>query len=244
MAGRRNGWLRFRVPADRLPVLVAEARQAGIPYAERMKTADNSSDFESLLLRANRLQEHEGRLASVLTADRRLRGSDILYVQERLFRASVDESLLRQKRDDYAHDAQSASLLVFLFEPTPINTLSRVHFDAQSQFAYARARAVEPLNKALQRAVTGSAYALVYAPFYLPFVLLAGFLVYRFRRPIRVAIGTVVTFACTLARAALSIAITVITAVRNRWLPQHSSTPALPTPFAQKESPSNLPRSE
>ena len=122
------------------------------------------------MLRANRLRgARSDDWRPVLTADRRMRGSDILYVQERLFRASVDESLLLAgARGFRPRNAQSSSLLVFLFEPTPTNTLSRVHLDASAQFTYARNRAAETLTKSHSaRRSREALMPFVYAPLYL-----------------------------------------------------------------------------
>ena len=144
--GRRNGWMRLRIPADRPPRVVAEMRRLGIPFAEKLTTEDDISEYASLAKRADRLKEHEPRLAGVLASDGRLRGSDILFVQERLFRASVDESLLTQRRADLARKAGVSSLTVF-FEPAPTSTLGQAHLNLDTQFGYAQRRAFDLLTR-------------------------------------------------------------------------------------------------
>ena len=185
--GRCNGWMRLRIPADRPPRVVAEMRWLGIPFAEKLTTEDDISEYASLAKRADRLKEHEPRLAGVLTSDRRLRGSDILFVQERLFRASADESLLTQRRADLARKAGVSSLTVFFFEPAPTSTLGQAHLNLDTQFGHAQRRAFDLLMRFFWRVVTSSAYAVVFAPFWLPVLLLLTVLGYALRRRARAA---------------------------------------------------------
>lgn len=171
--GRRHGWLRFRLPSQRLPALLSAVGAAGKLYGENVTTADHASEYEELARRITRLREHEARLSGILGGGRRLRGGDLLYVQERLFRASVDESLLAQRRADLERDTQVNTLMVGLFEPgslpTPAGgdgTTSPAHW-----FPQALVLARMHLNRLLARGATGAAYGLVYTPLWLPAVL-------------------------------------------------------------------------
>jgi hypothetical protein len=118
------------------------------------------------------LKEHQARLSTLLDNQRRLRGSDILYVQERLFRASVDEGLLQQRRADMARRGQVAHVEVALFEPLPIRRLDRAQIDLAAHFGEAKGYAGSVLSGFARRAATVAAYAVVFAPFWLPVALL------------------------------------------------------------------------
>lgn len=177
--GRRHGWIQIRLPAGRLPSLLTRIRQTGTLYAEKVSTRDNASEFDSLEQRAVRLKEHQGRLSGILDSERRLRGSDILFVQERLFRASVDESLLRQRRTDIARRAEVSTLLVQMFEPLPVSKMARARVDLAAHFALARGNAVGTLVRLASRATTALAYALVWSPFWLPVAVVLIFVLRR-----------------------------------------------------------------
>jgi hypothetical protein len=118
--GKHSGWVRVMVPKGELDSFLVELRQLGRVYGEKMSLQDYTEEHESLGKRAERLKQHEQRLSSILSSNRKLRGSDILYVQERLFRASVDEDLLMQQRNTLAASAQKSSVIVTFFEPTPV----------------------------------------------------------------------------------------------------------------------------
>jgi hypothetical protein len=171
--GRQHGWVRLRLDADRLPAFLAAIRQVGTLYAEKVGSTDNLSEYESLAHRADRLKEHESRLAGLLGNQRRLRGSDILYVQERLFRASVDESELLQRRTDMSRRTRVASIEVALFEPLPVRKWDRARLDLAAHFGQAKGYASGVMSHLLQRAATGAAYAVVFAPFWVPAAIVA-----------------------------------------------------------------------
>jgi len=198
--GKKHGWLRLRIQAAQMPMLLAELPVLGKVSAENVATSDQRSDFEELGRRVTRLQ-HEQRLGGVLQSPRHMRGSDILYLQERLFRASVDESLLSQQRIDLERSAQDSTLLVELFEPGALPPGIPQPVNLQSWFARARAIAQSARDHTLARAATASAYAAVYAPFWIPVFVLALVLLalfWRFRRVLWVRAGQIVTVAITL----------------------------------------------
>jgi hypothetical protein len=173
--GRKHGWITVRLASDRLPDALPVVRTAGKLSAEDIATADNTSAYESLARRAEHLSEHQTRLASILSSERRLRGSDVLYVQERLFRASVDEGLLLQQRQDIARASRFCTLTIRLFEPMPTRTLDRVRLDVAGHFASAKTRAIAIVDQKRARAVTASAYALVFAPVWVPLFIVGIF---------------------------------------------------------------------
>jgi Domain of unknown function (DUF4349) len=181
--GRKHGWITVRLASDRLADALPVIRTAGKLAVENIITSDNTSDYEGLARRADHLSEHQKRLAGILTRERRLRGSDILYVQERLFRASVDEGLLEQKREDIARESRFCTLTIHLFEPLPTRTRDRVHLDVAGHFASAKARALAIVDQNRARAITALAYGLVFAPLWVPLLivgLIALRLFYRF----------------------------------------------------------------
>jgi hypothetical protein len=171
--GKQHGWMRFRLAADRLPLLLAGTRSVGRPYAENFTAADHTSEYEELERRIGRLREHQPRLESILQSNRRLRGSDILFVQERLFRAGVDEGMLRQRRADLERNARTATLVVELFEPE-----TRRALDLGNYYAAASLRARGAMYRWLARAMTVGAFALTFAPFWIP-ALIVGLLLLR-----------------------------------------------------------------
>jgi hypothetical protein len=180
--GRRHGWVRLRFPAERMPVLLGQVRMNGTLYAEKVSTTDNASEYDSLERRVGRLKEHQGRLSGVLNGDRRLRGSDILYVQERLFRAGVDESELLQRRADMERRKTTSTLMVQFFEPVPLRKMESARLDFAAHFASAQNNAFGAMSRFAGRIVTALAYALVWTPLWLPLVILLFVLVRKLWR--------------------------------------------------------------
>jgi hypothetical protein len=170
--GRKSGWMHLRVSAPRLPALLPAVGRVGRLYADNVQSTDNTSEYEELARRVTRLQQHEGRLNGVLQSDRRMRGSDVLFLQERLFRASVDESLLSQQRLDLERSAITSTVTIELFEPgTMPNVDTNQPVNLSQRFAGAAGYAKAGLNHQMARAATAGAYALVYAPFWAPALL-------------------------------------------------------------------------
>lgn len=180
--GRRNGWLRVSVPASQLDSLLVNVRGLGSLAGERVATMDNTSEGQSLGRRVERLKQHEGRLAGVLATRKNLRGSDVLFLQERLFRASVDESLLSQQQQDLYHKDDTSLLTVTLFEPTPIRARDRASRNLAMHWTGVQERAEDSLAALGRRLMTAGAFALVFAPLYLPPLLIVGFLIRRLAR--------------------------------------------------------------
>lgn len=118
--GRLSGWTRVVLPKTQLDSFLADLRQLGKSYGEKLNMADGSSLYEDLGKRAERLRQHEQRLSNVLAQRKGLRGSDILFVQERLYRASTDEDTLTEQRDAVPARAAKSSVVVTFFEPAPI----------------------------------------------------------------------------------------------------------------------------
>ncbi|HEX5324031.1 MAG TPA: DUF4349 domain-containing protein [Capsulimonadaceae bacterium] len=183
--GRKHGWIRFSLPADRMPATLGPIYAVGKLYSEKMTSSDYKSDSDQLARRIASLTRHEGRLDSLLNSHRRLRGSDLLYIQERVFRADVDAGMLDQQRIDMQGAQGMASLQVELFEPgtLPVKPLTRVNL--KSWYLAALSRAGTEANRQLARGATASAYVLVYAPLWIPILivgLVALWLIWRLLR--------------------------------------------------------------
>jgi hypothetical protein len=170
--GKRHGWLRFRLTAAEVPGFLTGVRGVGKLFAENITSTDNLSEYEDLERRVERLREHQQRLDGLLKNGRRLRGSDILYIQERLFRASVDEGMLLQRRLELERAARASNITVELFEPEP-----RRAMDLGNWYAGAALRAKTDLFRFLAKATTAGAYVLFFAPFWVPALVIALFLI-------------------------------------------------------------------
>jgi hypothetical protein len=185
--GRKHGWIRFTLPSERLAAALPPVYAVGKLYSEKMTTADYKSDSDQLERRIASLTRHEGRLDGVLNSNRRLRGSDLLYIQERLFRADVDAGMLDQQRIDMASAQGMASLQVELFEPGTLPVAPTGRVDIKQRYAASLARARVVASQQLARASTAGAYALIYAPVWAPalvLVLLILWLIWRRRQRI------------------------------------------------------------
>lgn len=172
--GKKHGWVSLRIDAARLPSLLPALQSVGKLYSDNLQTADNISEYEVLARRIERLQQHEARLAGILQSPRHMRGSDILFLQERLFRASVDESQLAQQRLDLQRAALASTVRVELFEPgaLPIAEVPQ-YVNLGHWFANSLAQAHAVVNRQMARGATAAAYLVVYAPFWLPALLIA-----------------------------------------------------------------------
>ncbi len=215
--GKKHGWLRLRVNAAAMPRLLSDLPPLGKVSAENVATSDQLSDFEALGRRVTRLQQHEQRLGGVLQSPHHMRGSDILYLQERLFRASVDESLLSQQRIDLERSAQDSTLLVELFEPGALPAGVPQPVNLPSWFARAALIARTARDRTLARGTTVAAYAAVYAPFWVPVAAAALVLlmaVWRHRRFLIARAWQIITLAVTLVMR-------VIGWLRVRWEHRH-----------------------
>jgi hypothetical protein len=186
--GRKYGWVVFRIPATEIPAMFAAAGSLGKLYAQKFDAVDNQSDYESLARRVDSLRRHEQRLDGILASPRHMRGGDILFLQERLFRADVDSQMLLQQREDLMSGAQIATVKVQMFEPGTLPAQEAVsRIDLRKWYGYALLRARHEFERSAARGMTGAAYAAVYAPIWIPLaavVLLLLAILWRMRRQI------------------------------------------------------------
>lgn len=122
--GSKSGWMRVQVPKDELDALLADCRGLGKVYGERLSQTDLSSQYTDYGQRSQRLQEHQQRLSNILTS-RKLRGSDMLFVQERILRTAMDQDSLLDQRLRIPKQAATSSVTVTLFEPAEQDNLPR-----------------------------------------------------------------------------------------------------------------------
>ena len=180
--GWKHGWINLRVSAERAPILLQAVREMGKLYSESAGTVENVSEYEQLERRIARIREHQKRLDGILKGSRKLRGSDILYVQERLFRAGIDEGELLQRRLDLERAARTSVVTVTLFEPGAPPIPPRERIDIAAGFTRGIGNAWLALQRTCSRAATAAAYVLVFAPFWIPALILAA-LMYRLLIP-------------------------------------------------------------
>lgn len=221
--GRRYGWIRLRVPRAKLEEGLVGIRAVGTLYGERRLSRDWSAAHTELEKRADALHTHAGRLDGLLVGGRRMRAGDILFLQERLFRAGIDEQLLRQRRTNLEGNVQTVSFNVTLFEPLPIRLRDRVAVDLSHRFSQGMTSAREGLMQNFGRAATGAGYLLTFAPLWLP-ALIA--FVWLLRRSLPVAIPLVLR-AVQLAGQALA---PPIARLRAEWAVARAPHPMPPLP--------------
>ena len=177
--GKKHGWLKFRLSSERTQALLHSLRTTGKLYSETLNTQENLSEYEDLERRVNRLREHQDRLDALLKSSRRLRGSDILFIQDRLFRAGVDEGMLLQRRLDLERAARTSSLTVTLFEPGALPVTPKEQVNVGAWFQRSVGTAWFAMQRLFARASTAAAYALVFAPLWIPALILAVLLLRR-----------------------------------------------------------------
>ncbi len=230
--GRRHGWLRLSLPAENLTPMLAAVRASGKLYSENIITNDRASEYEDLGRRVIRLREHQARLDALLQNGRRLRGSDILYVQERLFRAGVDEGMLLQRQTDLSRAGGASSVVVALFEPVPVSATARARVDLANGWASGRERASWTLQRNLARGATASAYALVWSPLWLPALIIAllllRFLGARWRQSEASEQLAALALALGIALAALARRTVVALAARSSFAQTNAAAAAPP----------------
>ena len=120
--GERHGEIVLEMNAAQLRPLMEEVRRIGKLYSELVRTTDRTSDYQKLGTRISLLKQNEGELLAFLHSPRRMRGSDILYIQSRLFDSRAQGANVAQERIDIARRSRRAMLSVALFEPEPRKT--------------------------------------------------------------------------------------------------------------------------
>lgn len=117
--GRTSGWFRFSVSNVQAEAFLASIRSLGKVYGEKAEQSNHEGEIEELKMRSVRLGEHSDRLKGILASDKRMRGGDILFLQDRLLRATIDHDLLRLETKKLENTGQKSTVNVRLFEPSP-----------------------------------------------------------------------------------------------------------------------------
>ena len=183
--GRKHGWVRVSVPSEAYGAFLIEARSFGKVYGEKLKTISLTSRHAELEKRADKLREHQARLDGILGDKRRLRGGDLLFIQERLFRAGVDEEMLRQQRTDISRNAKHSTLVVAFFEPTRMNNSGGFKGELIARF---QAGVRETLTNLVTSLVDSLAGLLLKLVIWIPVGMAAFVLWRRYREQIRVQV--------------------------------------------------------
>jgi hypothetical protein len=169
-AGERHGNIILELDADQLPQTIEGIRGIGKLYSERVQTSDQTSYYERLERRMSLLKQNEVELLAFLHGFRRMRGSDILFVQYRLYQSRVQAADAAQERADTARRARKAMLNVALFEPEPHKT-----FDWGNWHAVASYRAKGSFLYVTRKLVTVFYLAVFLAPYWIPALLIVFF---------------------------------------------------------------------
>jgi hypothetical protein len=114
--GRRHGWFRLYIPASNIEVTLAEIRKIGTLVGEKSTVQNRQSELDELTLRRGSLNAHVDRLKGTLNGKKAMRGSDVLYLQERVYRAEVDGQLLVLAGNKIKNQVDQASLIVTAYE--------------------------------------------------------------------------------------------------------------------------------
>lgn len=102
-----------------------------------------------------------------------MRGSDILYIQERLFRAGLDQESLAQERIDLARGADSANVLLTMFEPMPVKPMPKMPHTVGEHVAATFSTAWISFRRFGLGVTSDLAFLLVYAVVWVPITIVA-----------------------------------------------------------------------
>lgn len=169
-SGERHGEIVLELDSAQLGPLMEQVRGIGKLYSEVVQTSDQTSEYQKLGTRTELLKQNEGELLGFMHSPRRMRGSDILFVQSRLYDSRVQGANVAQERIDIARRSRRAMLSVSLFEPEPRKT-----FDWGNWRAVASYRAKGSFLYVARKVVTGSFFALYLAPVWIPAALILFF---------------------------------------------------------------------
>lgn len=161
--GKKQGWLRLEVTAEKLNELSHSLRGMGKLYSEKLAASDHSSEVADLDRRVGYLRQHEQELLEFLHRPRRMRGSDILYLQERTLTTRFQMGSAIQRQEDLRRAAARGRVSVFLFEPEPRRVL-----DVGNWYAAATLRARRSLFRVLAKSVTAGAFVGYFSIFWIP----------------------------------------------------------------------------
>jgi hypothetical protein len=169
--GRESGSLRLEVPTENARELIDAIRAQGILVGESANRLNLDERKEVLQGRIERLRVHQGRLRGLLGSGRNLRGSDALFLQERLFRSELDEEAMLQAVRNLERLAGTTSISLTMFEPATEVRLHNNTFLGRANQAWEDGKA--DLGGAVGSLLTGLARFAITAPVWLPIVFVA-----------------------------------------------------------------------
>lgn len=162
-SGGKHGEMMLQVNASRLDPLMDDIRRIGKLYSERVQTSDQTSHYDKLGQRSELLRRNEAELLQFVRSPRQMRGSDLLFVQYRLYQTRVEIANASQEQVDLSRGARRSLLHVMLFEPEP-----RQSFDWRSWNAHAMYRANGAFQDKARKTLAGLYHVLWLAPFWVP----------------------------------------------------------------------------
>jgi len=169
-SGERHGNIILELDAAQFRPMMEDVRRIGKLYSEQVQTSDQTSYCQKLEKRISLLGQNEVELVAFLHSPRRMRGSDILFVQYRLYESRVRAADAAQERADTARRARKALINVALFEPEPHKT-----FDWSNWHAVASYRAKGSFLYVTRKLVTGFYLVAFLAPYWIPALLIVFF---------------------------------------------------------------------
>ncbi|MHB9025888.1 MAG: DUF4349 domain-containing protein [Armatimonadota bacterium] len=114
--GSQFGTLTVQVPRWQMDALLQDVRGVGKLYGDNVQTRDRTAEYELLGRREALLRQNEVELLKYLHSPRHLRGSDILYVQYRLFQTRLSIAQTAQGQQDLQRGAGRSAVKITLFE--------------------------------------------------------------------------------------------------------------------------------
>lgn len=171
--GDKNGDMVFRIKAGDLDTLVGELHGIGKLYSEHIQTTDNTPTYEDLQSRIGILKQNETSLLGFLDNPRKMRGSDILFIQYRLFQNRMETANAEQQSRDLLRSSGRSIVHVSLFEPDPKSAADWGNWRALASF-----RGKQAFYTSIRKIVTGLYFLVWMAPFWVP-VLVVVFLIIR-----------------------------------------------------------------
>lgn len=114
--GDQYGTLVVQAPRAEMDALLHDVRGVGKLYGDNVQTRDRTSEFELLGRRTALLQQNETELLNFLHSPRRMRGSDILYVQYRLYQTRMEMAQAEQVRQNLLRGDGRSTVNITLFE--------------------------------------------------------------------------------------------------------------------------------
>jgi len=161
--GAKHGWIRFHLEASELDEALAQVKALGVLYGSKTTVEDRTDEYQELEGRITDLRTHEQDLRHTLELPRRMRGSDILYLQERLLSTRFAITGATQTRQSIERRSRVGSLVVFLFEPGTRGALGLGDWYAGSVL-----RAKGSALRSLAKVGTGAIFAVYFAWVWVP----------------------------------------------------------------------------